>query len=181
MPTPIIVHLEGDELLLTGAAQGVEFDVNGDGTKEQVAWTRAGSADAFLVLDRNGNGKIDDGKELFGSITIQPPGEERNGFNALMPFDVTADSKIDTSDPIYRSLLLWSDRNHDGRSEPSELIDLDNAGVMSIGLAYEVGDRVDTHGNVFKYSAVVIMKRGRQTLSRYAWDVVLRTTEKQTQ
>ena len=66
---PIIVDTANDGYHLTSVEDGVRFDLDADGTPELVAWTRPGSDDAFLAIDRNGNGRIDDGTELFGNHT----------------------------------------------------------------------------------------------------------------
>ena len=85
--TPILISVKGNKLDLTSAADGVEFDMNGDAVASRMAWTTGNEDDAFLVLDRNGNGLVDNGRELFGSFTPQPGTGAPNGFLALAVFD----------------------------------------------------------------------------------------------
>jgi len=70
--SPIIVDTTGHGFHLTSAEDGVWFDIHADGHPVLISWTATGSGNAFLALDRNHNGRIDDGKELFGNITAQP-------------------------------------------------------------------------------------------------------------
>jgi len=85
--SPIIIDVTGNGFHLTSARDGVFFDIAGTGKPIQVAWTASGSANAFLVLDRDNSGLITSGKELFGNFTAQPQSPHPNGFLALAEFD----------------------------------------------------------------------------------------------
>jgi hypothetical protein len=179
-PSPVIVDVSGDGFALTGAEAGVRFDLDSDGVPERIAWTREGSDDAWLALDRDGNGAIDDGRELFGNFTPQAeprPGSEKNGFLALAEFDKPAgggngDGLIDERDAVFTSLRLWQDADHDGVSPPREVHGLRELGLKSVSLAYKESKRTDEFGNRFRYRAKVKDARGAR-LGRWAWDVFL--------
>jgi hypothetical protein len=175
--SPIIVDIDGDGFDLTDAVGGVRFDIGSDGYRDQVAWTAPGSDDAWLALDRNGNGQIDNGLELFGNVTPMVNGARaRHGYEALAEYDQllhggNGDGFIDTRDRMYRRLRLWRDSNHNGMSESNELHPLPALGVIQISLNYETVRYLDSHGNIFRYRSRV---RQAITLDAYAYDVFLR-------
>ena len=176
---PVIISTADSHYELTDTKAGVQFDLNGDGESEQIPWI-LGEDDAFLVLDRNGNGLIDDGRELFSHVSPQQPSLSPNGFLALRMFDDPLnggndDGKLNSSDRIYESLSLWLDADRDGSTDTGELVSLSSGGVVEIELDYtEELAHSDKHGNRFKYSAPAHFDDGRSVL---AWAVFLNIEE----
>jgi hypothetical protein len=178
---PVVLDIAGDGFDLTDRATGVYFPIGPTPLIYETSWTSVDSDDAWLTLDRNGNGRIDNAVELFGNFTPQPeppPGEEKQGFLALAPYDAAAaggngDRAIDRADRVFTSLRLWQDRNHDGESQASELHRLPALGIAGLQLDYKTSRRVDEHGNSFRYRTRVIPTR-RGAALRWAFDVFLR-------
>lgn len=172
--SPIIVDSLRNGYALTSVKNGVHFDLDDDGVPEQVAWTHRDSDDEFLAMDRNGNGRIDDGSELFGNHTpAYPDGTPvttANGFEALRFLQSPSygasrpDTVIDARDVPFARLLLWRDANHNGISEPDELRSLSEAGVIAISTDYKEKKRVDRHGNEFKQRGTIVWQDGRDAI-----------------
>jgi hypothetical protein len=181
--SPIIIDVSGNGFQLTSAQAGVQFDITGTGKPIQIAWTAPGRMNAFLVFDRNNDGMITSGAELFGNFTLQPQSRFPNGFIALAQFDNPAnggngDGIIDSRDAIFSDLRLWIDLSHDGISQPNELFRLADLGVFSISLDYKESRRTDQYGNLFRYRAktnVVPGQRDQSETSPVAYDVFLVT------
>lgn len=187
--SPIIVDTAGEGFHLTSAEDGVFFDIAGNGKPVRIAWTMANSHDAFLALDRNHNGKIDSGKELFGNFTWQAKSDDPNGFLALAEFDRpenggNGDGIIDKRDDVFSHLILWIDENHDGISQPNELHTLPELGVYSISLRYRDDKHFsDDYGNWFHYQAALNPdpQDGESKDGRLVYDVFFMTAGKHNQ
>jgi len=111
--SPLVFDLDDDGIETTIVGYGTYFDHDGNGFAERTGWV--GPDDGFLVMDRNGNGYIDNGTELFGNHTILSNGKKAaNGFQALAELDDNKDGKIDASDAAYSQLKVWQDLDSDG-------------------------------------------------------------------
>jgi hypothetical protein len=132
-PSPLILDLDGNGVQTTTLENGVNFDLNDDGLAHQVAWTDG--VDGFLVLDRNGDGIISSGAELFGDHTVMASGQvARDGFEALRDLDSNADGVFNAQDDLFQQVQVWVDANHDGISGADELFGLEQLGIAEIQL-----------------------------------------------
>jgi Ca2+-binding RTX toxin-like protein len=138
---PLILDLDGDGVETTGPndpARSIYFDASGAGIPTLTGWVKAD--DAFLTLDRNGNGRIDSGQELFGDATpLAFGGSAIDGFDALAQEDTNSDGWVDAADARFADLRLWRDLDQDGVSDPGELFSLAEVGVEAL--------RVSNSGN----------------------------------
>lgn len=145
--TPIVLAFGGDDerVMFESSATGA-FDLAGVGVCAMTDWPSAKTP--WLAYDRNGNGRIDDGSELFGSMIVLATGARaRNGFEALAELDSDGDRRITRNDAAFSKLVLWSDADLDRLSSQAELRTLESAGVVSIDVAYATATRCDARGN----------------------------------
>lgn len=175
---PILLDLDLNGFHLTGLDIPVRFDLDADGIEEETSWTAAGSGDAFLCWDRNENGKIDDGRELFGQATAMlDGGRAETGYIPLGQLDRpdlggNLDGFIGAEDAIYDALCVWTDADRDGVSQPEEIRSLEAAGVLRIGYEDEESRRQDVHGNLFRYrSKVFVLNPAGKPRAGLSYDV----------
>ena len=166
---------------LTSVDEGVRFDLDADGYTERVAWTEGESEVAFLARDVNKNGMVDNGTELFGNYTLAGA---RNGFEALLKLAETPAGQLTSGHPLFEEVLLWTDRNHNGISEPNELQAFGEL-FSGIGLGWEPLSRRDAYGNEFRARGFVQVRTAQgvnapksgaedRDRTRHVYDVFLR-------
>ena len=158
--SPIVVDVGRDGIELGPAGVGVYFDVDNNGRPNHVQWVRPGGDEAFLALDRNGNGVVDNGSELFGvgTPTLLEGNNAPNGFVGLAQYDSPAlggndDGHITAADAIWPALRLWRDINADGVSTPDEMLLPERLGFLSFDTIPRFSKRYDAAGNIMPYWA----------------------------
>ncbi len=151
-PDPLVLDLDGDGIQTTQEGRPWSegrafFDHNADGFAERTGWVSAN--DGLLVMDRNGDGIINNGRELFGSGTaLNAGGKATSGFQALADLDSNHDGIINGNDALFSQLQVWQDTDEDGFSFPSELHTLSEVGIASINLSPTApGAGKDAQGN----------------------------------
>jgi hypothetical protein len=159
---PLAIDLDGDGIETVGIGsngQPITFDHNADGVRTGSGWLKGD--DAWLVLDRNGNGTIDSGRELFGVDYLKANNQfATSGLDALRDLDSNADGVFNSSDAAFAQVKLWQDLNQDGQSQASELFSLADKGIASIGLNGTTANTNLGNGNSVGATAVVTRSDG---------------------
>ncbi|PCC67929.1 hypothetical protein SAMN02745121_04728 [Nannocystis exedens] len=141
--TPLVLNFDGAPLRFEAAA-AASFDISGAGQCLSTDWPTL----PWLALDRDRDGAIDSGRELFGSGTVLRSGRRAShGFEALAEHDLNRDGKIDAADPVFAELVLWSDGDGDRRGELSELVPVGHVDLVAIHLDVAVRAECDDRGN----------------------------------
>ena len=178
---PILFDLGGG-VQLTSARNGVNFTFFNKAKQAMTPWTVAGVHEAWLALDLNNDRRIDGGWELFSNAMSQDgPTAGWTGFSALAQFDKPAhggngDGVIDRNDRVFPYLLLWSDLNHNGISEPNELTSLGAAGVIRIDLKTVPAHYTDAYGNQIRNRAHIATEERGYGKDHWVYDVILAKT-----
>ena len=159
---PIILDLNDDGFNLTSYKDGARFDILGSGQPVTTAFVTGG--DAFLAMDRNGDGIINDGTELFGDQR-----GAANGFEELRKLDSNGDGVINRLDRDFDKLILFRD-NGNAITGPGELLTLAEAGIAEIRLGYTNVNQRTSGGNRIAQIASYVRTDG--TLGR-AGDAIL--------
>ena len=165
--SPIVIDLDGDgiETLDVGASY---FDFDGDGLREMTGWVSPD--DGLLVYDRNGDNRINNGRELFGNHSVLSNGQNaENGFQALAEFDDNGDGLIDAQDNAWSGLQVWRDLNGNGISDAGELQSLADAGVRSINTGYTDSSSTDSWGHQHRQVGSVTLADGTASTAADVW------------
>lgn len=183
----LVLDFLGNGHQLTSIDDGVTFDIDGRGVPTKVAWTQQGGDDAFLFLDANGNGRVDNSHELIGNGWRLEDGSRSRSVDSTLiiiqgyplPAPGTATppgmGAIDREDAVYSRLRVWRDVNHNGQSDSSELDTLERSGITEILLLFRrLGSVTDDKGNVrLNEGSFMLHNQQGVTATRRMLDVVL--------
>ncbi len=164
---PLALDLDGNGIGFT--KNSTYFDMGTDGFAEKATWI--GKGDGLLTLDINGDGKINNGSELFGDAMKKKDGTlAKDGFDALTDYDMNKDGKIDADDDIYSKLKVWVDANGDGITDAGELKTLAELGIKQLNLGNTVVNGADQPtGEAVRKQGTFVWENGSQSaLNAYA-------------
>ncbi|WP_230680880.1 hypothetical protein [Paracidovorax cattleyae] len=171
---PLVLDLDGDGIEAVGIdpSRPILFDHDGDGTRNATGWIKGD--DGIVVLDRNGNGLIDSGRELFGDQTLREGAQAgqgmfyANGYEALAGQDGNGDGVIDAADTAYGQLRIWKDVNQDGISQAGELHTLSDLGIARLNAKGQRSSIDLGNGNTQPWSGSFTRMDGSQGMSGVA-------------
>ncbi|MDR2564598.1 MAG: hypothetical protein LBC97_00800 [Bifidobacteriaceae bacterium] len=165
---PVIVDVAGDGFSPTTAEAGAYFDLDVNGYAERINWVQ--DDDRVLAWDRNGNGRIDNGLEVFGDSTKLTTGAAAgSGYVALGELDSNGNNAVDPEDSSWEDLVLWADTANLGRTDPGELQSLDDLDVKSISLEARPLDQTVEVGVVLGQGSQVTFGDGLVHLAAEYW------------
>lgn len=180
---PLTINLSAQTVVLTAQKNGVQMDLDGAGTKQQVSWFTQPSVNMLLVNVSQGqpaNGVVGPA-QLFGNYTAGPDGKVApNGYDALAKYDSNNDGVIDAKDPIWANLRVWQDLNHNGIVDNGELLTLAQVNITSIELPRTTSNHIvkenctsDSYGNMFCYGrgAYINVSSSGKTSRRQVLDI----------
>ena len=168
IPCPVVLDLDADGVETTSVQGATFFDHNADGFAERTGWV--GRDDGLLARDRNGNGSIESGRELFGNHTLRTTGgEAAHGYEALADLDSNADGKVDSSDAAFGELRVWRDSDQNGISAPGELETLGALGIRSVSVSFSESSTTDAQGNALRQVGIFSRADGSQGATTDVW------------
>jgi hypothetical protein len=145
---PIVLDLSGAGIHTSNVnTQGVNFDITGTGKVDTVGWTTGN--EGFLVLDKNHDGLVNSGAEMFGTGMLMGDGTRAaSGYQALSQYDTNHDGVINANDAVFKQLQVWVDANHDGKVEAGEMKSLHDLGIVSLDLHAQAGNTADNGNSI---------------------------------
>ncbi|MGG4661706.1 hypothetical protein [Providencia vermicola] len=160
--TPLIIDLDGDGVQTLVDNLGIRFDFKGNETQSQTGWVHPD--DGLLAWDKNQDGIINSGNELFGNNSLLFNNTlAKDGFSALSELDSNADGIINSSDKLWLELKIWQDKNSDAISQFNELTSLSDMGINTIELNTKELNSYDENGNFHKLIAKVCWDNNNKT------------------
>ncbi|MFM1799137.1 MAG: hypothetical protein RLZZ117_1415, partial [Cyanobacteriota bacterium] len=146
--SPLVLDLDGDGIETLSLNETIiYFDHDNNQFLEKTGWVWPD--DGLLILDRNHNGVVDGGAELFGNHTLLDSGKwASDGFIALEMYDSNVDQRIDEQDPIWNDLRVWQDHNINAEADPGEWYSLSELQIKALLLTNYYDEIVDSKGNI---------------------------------